>query len=194
MTDQDVHAFQNEISMEIITLVRTRLQKAQMEGRITAEISDRLLQRYITDLKEMERGTKRKQLQERLRTLERKQEQLLHAYYESLRQLQTEIQQNKKVSTLNEVAIQGNENSLSRTPKTLSKPEPARFNQRVQRPTRNRSRSIQQTVFPYLRKYVLPLVIISTFTVIGIRFGMTTFIVTGAFMIGATLLFRLYKK
>jgi ABC-type lipoprotein release transport system permease subunit len=53
---------------------------------------------------------------------------------------------------------------------------------------------MQQSVFPYLRKYVLPLVIISAFTVIGVRFGMTTFIVTGSLMIGATLLLRLYKK
>jgi hypothetical protein len=193
MNDQEVHTFQNEISMEIVTLVRTRLQKAQKEGMITAAITDRLLQSYITDLKQMEHGTTRKQLLERLHTLEKRQEELVHAYYESLRQLQTEIQQYQNVSTSNEATIQGNENPSPRTPRTLSDPEPARFNQSV-RPKRNRSRGIQQTVFSSLSKFVLPIVIISTLTIIGIRFGMTPFIVTGSFMIGATLIFRLYKR
>ena len=194
LNDQEVHPLQNEISMEIVTLVRTRLQKAQMEGRIPAEISDRLLHRYITDLKQMEHGTTRQQLQERLRTLEKRQEELVHAYYDSLRQLQTEIQRYQNVSTSNEVALQGNEKPISRTPGTMSEPEPARFNQNTQRPKRTRDRSLQHSVFPYLRKFVLSSVIISTLTIVGISFGMATFMATGSFMILGTLLFRLYKK
>jgi hypothetical protein len=171
MSDHEISDLKNKISVEIVKLVRTHLNNAQIEGIITAEIRDHLLHDHITELKQMEQGLKRKELLERLQELETMQDQLVHAYHESLGQLHTNIQNARSLSTPNEPTIQKNAIHIPQNPSVLSEPKPTRA-----------------------RKYLLSAVVISALTAIGIRFGMTLFMATGSLMIGGTLLVRFIKR
>jgi len=189
--------FQTEISAEIIKLVRKHLQNAQIEGLITATISDRLLHRYIAELTQQEQGIKQKVLQSRLQKLEKMQERLVQAYHENLSQLQTEIQQFREVSRPNEAPILQNESSIPQKRKTVSEFKQARLprSQKRARPLRhNRFNGIQRISFPSIGKYLLSAIVIGALTLIGIRYGMTMFMAAGSLLIGGTLFIRFVKR
>lgn len=187
--------FQNELSMEIVKLVHAHLQKAQIEGIISAETSDRVLHSYITNLKQLEHRNRQKQLQERLQTLERMQEQIVNAYHERLGQLTTEIQQFRSITTPNELAVHRNKIHIPQTPRPVPETQPAWVQDTVtQQPKRNRHRNKPRITFSSFSKYTFPVVIISALTVIGIRFGMTIFMAAGSLMIVGALFIRFIKK
>jgi hypothetical protein len=194
LSDNETSDFQTEISVEIITLVHKQLQNAQIEGLITAQTRDRLVQRYITDLKQLEHGIKQKALQERLQKLEKMQEQLVQAYHNNLSQLHTEIQQFRNVSIPNESPVPRNDTSISQTsiasePKQVRLPRP-----QAKRSLRNRFKIRQQINIPSFSKYLLSAIIISALTAIGIRYGMTFYMAAGSLLIGGTLLVRFIKR
>lgn len=192
---EDTSLFQNELSMEIVELVHAHLQVAQIEGIISAETSDRVLQSYITNLKQLEHSNRQKQLQERLQTLERMQEQLVHAYHERLGQLKTEIQQFRSITTPNELAVHQNIIRIPQTPRPVPETQPAWIQSTVtQQPKRNQHRNKPRITFASFSKYTFPVIIISALTVIGIRFGMTIFMAAGSLMIGGALFIRFIKK
>ena len=197
MNGNDTSDFQTEISVEIIKLVRKHLTDAQIEGLITATISDRLLHRYIAELTQLEHSIKQQALQERLQKLEQMQEQLLQAYHENLSQFQTEIQQFRKVSPPNKAPMLQNESSISQRPKTVSEPKQARLPRprtRSKPSRRNRFNAIHRIRLPSIGKYLLSAIVISALTLIGIRFGMTMFMAAGSLLIGGTLFIRFVKR
>ncbi|MCW4039955.1 MAG: hypothetical protein NWE83_04270 [Candidatus Bathyarchaeota archaeon] len=194
LSDNDISDFQTEISMEIIKLVRKQLQNAQIEGLITAQTRDRLVHRYVTDLKQLEHSIKQKALQERLQKLEKMQEQLVQAYHDNLSQLHTEIQQFRSVSTPNKSNVPRNDayipqTSIASKPKQVRLPRP-----RARRSLRNRFKILQQINIPSFSKYLLSTIIICVLTAIGIRYGMTLFMAAGSLLIGGTLLVRFIKR
>ncbi len=194
LSDNETSDFQTEISVEIIKLVRKQLQNAHIEGLITAQTRDRLVRRYITDLKQLEQSIKQKALQERLQKLEKMQEQLVQAYHDNLSQLHTEIQQFRSVSTPNESTMPRNDTS---TPQTSITPElkQVRLPQpRARRSLRNRFKILHQINIPSFSKYFLSIIIIGALTAIGIRYGMTLFMAAGSLLIGGTLLVRFIKR
>ena len=192
---EDATRFQNELSMDIVKLVRAHLKKAQIKGIISAETRDRLLRSHIADLRELENSNRHKQLQDRLQTLERMQEQLVHAYHENLGQLQMEIQQFQNISAPNELAVHRNSTHIPQNPRHVPEPQQSRVRRTVTpRLKRNRKRKIPHVTVSSISKYAFPIGIISGLTTIGIRFGMTIFMVIGALMILGTLLIRFITK
>ncbi len=193
MGDDELSDFKNEISLELIKLVRTHLNHAQIKGIISTEIRDYLLTRYVADLKQMEQGIKQRKLLKRLQELETMQEQLVQVYHESLDDLHTEIQEFRSDTTMNESITQSDEHLTSPAPTVVLEPKPTQVKPQIARPaTKSRFRKIQ-TQYASFRKYLLSATIISAFTIIGIHFGMTIFMATGALVIGGTLLTRFAK-
>lgn len=169
------------------------VQNAQIEGHILAKTRDRLVHRYITDLKQLEQSIKQKALQERLQKLEKMQEQLVQAYYDNLSQLHTEIQHFQSVSTLNESTVPRNDTSILQT-SIASEPKQVRLSRpRVRRSLYNRFKTLQQITIPSFSKYLLSAIIISALTAIGFHYGMTFFMAAGPLLIGCTLLVRFIK-
>lgn len=193
MNDHDILGLKNELSVKIVKLVRTHLHNAQIEGIITADTRDRLYHVYVKDLKQMERGVKRKEMLERLHALENMQSQLLHAYQESMGELHTEIQKFQSSSALNEPLIQKDESLISQAPRVERKPKPTRRQRKITRQSiQDKFRNIQKLSSSSI-KFLLAGAIITLLTFIGIRFGMTLFMAMGSLMIGGTLLIRFIK-
>lgn len=194
-SDIETCDFQTEISVEIIKLVRKQLQNAQIEGLITAQTRDRLVHRYVTDLKQLEQSIKQKALHERLQQLEKMQEQLVQVYHDNLSQLHTEIQQFRSVSTPNESTVPRNDTYIPQTTSTASEPKQMRLPRpRSRRSIRTQFKTIQQISFPFFSKYLFSTIIISVLTAIGVRYGMTIFMAAGSLLIGGSLLIRFIKR
>jgi hypothetical protein len=195
LNDTLARDFQTELSVEIIKLVHKQLQNAEIEGRITAQTRDRLLHRYITDLKHLEHGIKRKTLHERLQQLEKMQEQLVQEYHENLSQLHTEIQRFQVVPDPNETMIHRTNTRPPQPLLTTAESKQVRLPKAShKRAQLNRFKAIQRIGVSTLRKYLLSTIIITALTMIGIQYGMTIFMAAGSLLIGGTLLLRFLKQ